>query len=119
MITNTIIGLVNGVQCIIKKIWYYANATPGKDLPAVVWVECNGYSGPDTPGWDGINPKWIPIIPVTANWENCTGKSLSRTQLPLALAWAITIHKSQGITLNKATIELEPKTFSLARQYLT
>ena len=28
-------------------------------------------------------------------------------QIPLSLAWGISVHKSQGLTLNKATINLE------------
>jgi ATP-dependent DNA helicase PIF1 len=38
-------GLVNGAQCIIKKIWYHPQSDPKKDLPAVVFVKCDGYSG--------------------------------------------------------------------------
>ncbi|KAJ7781326.1 hypothetical protein B0H16DRAFT_1222549, partial [Mycena metata] len=62
--------------------------------------------------WDGIDPTWVPIVPVTSRWDDKTGKSLTRTQLPLTPAWAITIHKSQGLTLNRAVIDLGQRDFS-------
>jgi hypothetical protein len=40
-----IIGLVNGCQGIIKKIWFNPGTDPQKSLPSVVFLKCDGYTG--------------------------------------------------------------------------
>jgi hypothetical protein len=55
------ICLVNGAQGIVKKIWFDQGSNPCSHLPAVVFVEFSGYSGPETPEWEGISPSWVPL----------------------------------------------------------
>jgi ATP-dependent exoDNAse (exonuclease V) alpha subunit len=111
-------GLVNGAQGIVKKVWFKQGSNPQSHLPAVVFVKFDGYSGPETPGWEGTDPTWVPIVPSVARWENKSGKSLTRTQIPLTMAWGITIHKSQGLTLEKAVIELGRADFSAGLSFV-
>ena len=42
----------------------------------------------------------------------------SYTQMPFRLAWAVTIHKAQGLTLEKATIDLDRGTFESGQAYV-
>lgn len=52
------------------------------------------------------NGKVVSMMPDS--WEQRDGdkKRASITQIPLRLAWAITVHKSQGMTLDAARIDL-------------
>ena len=58
----------------------------------------------------------VPIVPYTAHFG--TNSALSRTALPLILAWAITIHKSQGATYDRAVVSLGQKELSLGLTYV-
>ena len=42
---------------------------------------------------------------------------MSRTQVPLIAGWAMTVHKSQGMTLNKVEVDLE-KSFEEGQMYV-
>ena len=62
--------------------------------------------------------KKIKLEPEEWSLENENGKVLATvSQVPLRLAWAITIHKSQGMTLDAAEIDLS-KTFETGQGYV-
>ncbi|KAF8480729.1 hypothetical protein DFH94DRAFT_602556, partial [Russula ochroleuca] len=38
--------------------------------------------------------------------------------IPLTLSWAITIHKAQGMTLDRITVDLGPKEFASGLSFI-
>lgn len=87
------IGLVNGALGEVKAI-VYKDAENPPSLPLFVVVQFNNYIGPI---WDCNNPKNVPIPPLSRGIYH---------QIPLKMARALTIHKSQGLTLEKTTIDI-------------
>jgi len=49
------------------------------------------------PPWDPNNPTSIPIPLINRG---------THTQIPLKMEWALTIHKSKGMKLQKVTIDI-------------
>jgi len=88
----------------IEAICYRNRGPP--DLPIAVMVKFDHYNGPT------LHDGTVPIIPIRHTWSN-SGVQCSRLQLPLKLAWAVTIHKSQGFTLDKVVIDVGKKEFSV------
>lgn len=58
----------------------------------------------------------IPIGPAT--WESEDVEGLQRKQIPLRLAYALTIHKAQGATLDCALIDIGTSTFECGQAYV-
>lgn len=87
----------------------YVNGTLGK---IIGFDEDSGYPVVETIKGDAIiaqPEKWV---------IEDDGKIIaSVTQIPLRLAWAITVHKSQGMTLDRAEIDLS-KTFEFGMGYV-
>ena len=94
------VGLVNGAMGTVQAICYRNGGPP--DLPNAVMVCFDSYSGPDST---------VPITPLRRCWS-LSGAQCSRLQLPLKLAWAVTIRKSEGLTLDKVFIDVGKREFS-------
>lgn len=100
-------GAVNGTMGVVKQIRYYVNDT-GKKVAKACIIKCGEYSGDVLPH---LQQRELAVLPdnvkVTFMHPHSGKKiTISRNQLPLAAAFAITAHKAQGLTLTKAVVDL-------------
>lgn len=90
---------------------------PALPTCAVVQLDSTAYTGPTV----GILPRCVPIPPMQRRIPCGPGAATheaTRRQLPLRLAFAITIHKSQGMTLDKVVVDLGRRDFSTGLTYV-
>ena len=107
-------GLTNGTLCEVREIVYSPGKEPSTALPDVVFVHVPDYKGPS---YFPNEPKIVPITPIRRQWHK--GKTLCiRRMIPLLPAYALTIHKSQGMSLEKILVNLGLSEFSLGLSYV-
>jgi len=94
------------------------------------WVNCSigTVTRIDTTVWVEVDGETHSVVPTI--WEkyrytySAATKSLKKdivaefTQFPLRLAWAVTIHKSQGKTYSRAIVDLGSRSFAPGQTYV-
>lgn len=109
----TEMGLVNGSMGVVDDIAWDVGKDPAS-MPSLLLIRFDEYHGPDFPG---CGPGIIPVFPASRRFEY-KGVACSRTQFPLRLAYAITVHKSQGLTLSRAVLNLNQREHCLGLSYV-
>ena len=93
-------GLMNGSKGTVTHIVFQEGKHPGNSMPHFIVVTFPGYIGP--PYLAG-HPGTVPICPRTAEWKDGTTRC-TRRSFPLIPGYALTIHKSQGMTIDEPVI---------------
>jgi ATP-dependent DNA helicase PIF1 len=76
-----------------------------------------GFEGDGSPRVKFMNGRSITIRP--GKWSSDADQdSVTREQIPLRLAYALTIHKAQGASLDSALIDVGPSTFEYGQAYV-
>ena len=99
---NVDIGLVNGALGTVRKLNYNRAKT---NVNSIIIK------------FDNLNNE-VQIERITADFEYQKKVYASRTQFPLSLAWALTIHKTQGLSLDAVMIDLGPDIFEGGMAYV-
>ena len=109
-------GLINGACGVVHDIIYAPDKTPNTHMPIAILVQF-----PDTiyrgPSFLRHVPKIVKFVPVTESFI-IDGTKCTRTQFPLTLAFATTIHKSQGLTISRCLGNLGNSEYQVGLLYV-
>jgi hypothetical protein len=94
--------------------WVNGSVGTVTKIDSTVWVEIDGERHEVRPAvWEKFKYSYSPLTKslrkdVVAEFQ----------QFPLRLAWAVTIHKSQGKTYDRAIVDLGPRSFAPGQTYV-
>jgi ATP-dependent DNA helicase PIF1 len=79
-----------------------------------------GFAPDGNPMVKFLNGPPYPVRIIPAAWESDGDEKerVVREQIPLRLAYALTIHKAQGASLDSALIDVGPSTFECGQAYV-
>ncbi|XP_044717890.1 PIF1-like helicase domain-containing protein [Hirsutella rhossiliensis] len=108
--------IAKGARGTVYDIAWNAGAEPLEDPPAVIMVDFDSYDGPPYLTTNE-GRKISPILPVRRDFlvgnETC-----ARTQFPLMVAFAITVHKCQSLTKDQIVTDLATRDFQAGISYV-
>jgi ATP-dependent exoDNAse (exonuclease V) alpha subunit len=108
-------GLVNGSMGTVQDIIFKENQGP-PSFPIAVLISFDNYKGPTIASLE--SKRVIPIASIRCTWNSKSEAICSRLQIPVYLVWAITVHKSQGLMLQKAIIDFGDKEFTTGLSFV-
>jgi hypothetical protein len=116
------VGLVNGAQGTVHDISWKEGANVLQDPPEVVMVAFDDYTGPafTMPCGEELRRGEKLVVPILRVRQDFMvgASSCHREQFPLLVSYAITVHKSQGITLDKVVCDISAPEFSSGLSYV-
>lgn len=115
---NTSDGLVNGTTGILRAIDFGTNKNNGERRPLRLWMDFNNknigksarnsFKSPNRRNLGFIINQWTPLELITYTIKRWKSSNLivRQTQFPIIPAEGITIHKSQGATMEKVVVHV-------------
>jgi ATP-dependent DNA helicase PIF1 len=105
-------GIVNGTQCRLYDVVWPDGSNPTKDEPdqplcLLIAVPKRNYTGPSIEQFTWRTTDYA-VIPLYRSQRDfyLSGQTRHRSQFPVCLAYALTIHKAQGMTMDKVALDL-------------
>jgi hypothetical protein len=94
---NITLGLVNGsIGYIVGFIYNEGKNAPS--LPYSIIIKFDDYTG--VPFFSGVGQeKWVPVLASEYKWGEENMSTHFRKQFLISLSWALTVWKSQGLTI--------------------
>ncbi|XP_006822000.1 uncharacterized protein LOC102807333, partial [Saccoglossus kowalevskii] len=108
-------GLVNGVFGTVNHI----TMTPGNNFPSAIYVVFDNAKVGEKLRKKSAIASTLPenSTMIKVNEDTVAPNGGIRRQFPLKLAWACTVHKVQGLTVNRAVVNLK-KIFTSGQAYV-